>query len=86
MIEEMACVELGERVTVLSGGMRPPEELARLQAHLSSRDGCTWSRCAPRCASWKPCPSSTCRVVGRSTRETAVGQVSGRPGAERTIR
>jgi hypothetical protein len=40
MIEEMTCLELGERVTVLTGGMRPPEELARLQAHLSSRDGC----------------------------------------------
>jgi anti-sigma factor RsiW len=40
MAEEMACIELVERVTdYLEGALTPPE-LARLRAHLSTCDGC----------------------------------------------
>jgi anti-sigma factor RsiW len=40
MAEEMACIELVERVTDYLQGKLTPEELARLHAHLSSCDGC----------------------------------------------
>jgi predicted anti-sigma-YlaC factor YlaD len=40
MVEEMACIELVERVTDYLEGVLAPEELARLQAHLPSCDGC----------------------------------------------
>jgi anti-sigma factor RsiW len=40
MVEEMACIELVERVTDYLEGRLAPAELARLQAHLSSCDGC----------------------------------------------
>jgi anti-sigma factor RsiW len=40
VVEEMACVELVERVTGYLEGVLAPEEVARLRAHLSSCDGC----------------------------------------------
>ena len=40
MVEEMACVELVERVTDYLEGALTPEEVARLRAHLSSCEGC----------------------------------------------
>jgi anti-sigma factor RsiW len=40
MVEEMACIELVERVTDYLEGRLTPDELAQVQAHLSSCDGC----------------------------------------------
>jgi anti-sigma factor RsiW len=40
MEEELACVELVERVTDYLEGALTPRELERLQAHLSGCDGC----------------------------------------------
>ena len=40
MVDEMACIELVERVTEYLEGALSPEELERLRAHLSSCDGC----------------------------------------------
>jgi anti-sigma factor RsiW len=40
MVEEMACIELVERVTDYLEGRLTPGELARMQAHLSSCEGC----------------------------------------------
>ena len=40
MVDEMACIELVERVTEYLEGALSPAELERLHAHLSSCDGC----------------------------------------------
>jgi anti-sigma factor RsiW len=40
VVDEMACIELVERVTGYLEGALSPEELERLHAHLSSCDGC----------------------------------------------
>jgi anti-sigma factor RsiW len=41
MVEEMACIELVERVTDYLEGALPPDEVARFRDHLATCDGCT---------------------------------------------
>jgi anti-sigma factor RsiW len=40
VVDEMACIELVERVTEYLEGALSPEELERLRTHLASCDGC----------------------------------------------